>query len=296
MSKPGRMLDEIKWNTRQRMQYIEIMAFYTGAVSRSDVARAFGISDAAATKDLKLYGDLLPDNLIYRQAVFGFIPTNNFTPAFADLTPAKVLPVIAANLAAIGGPYGDQPVYGITTETLPLPTRLPSREVLASIIRAIRFRRKLKVKYLSMSDREKPETRVIEPHALANNGLRWHVRAYNNETFDFRDFVISRFKHTELLEEEAESDRDFDDDWTETVTLKLTPHPGLNEEQRRILLTDYTADDDQIEITLRRALIGYTLQRLSVDTTRDHSLNPNAYQLIVHNREEIEPFASWAFL
>ena len=43
----------IKWNTRQRFQYIELMAFYTGVVSRSDIARTFGISDAAATKDLK---------------------------------------------------------------------------------------------------------------------------------------------------------------------------------------------------------------------------------------------------
>lgn len=35
---------------------------------------------------------------------------------------------------------------------------------------------------------------------------------------------------------------------------------------------------------------------MKVDTTADYSLNPNAYQLIVNNREEIEPFAGWAFL
>jgi hypothetical protein len=37
------------------------------------------------------------------------------------------------------------------------------------------------------------------------------------------------------------------------------------------------------------------LQRLSVDTTPDHALNPNAYQLMLLNRDEIEPFAAWAF-
>ena len=55
-------------------------------------------------------------------------------------------------------------------------------------------------------------------------------------------------------------------------------------------------EGDLIEVQVRRALIGYVLQRLAVDTTADHSMNPNAHQLIVLNRDEIEPFAGWAFL
>ena len=46
---------------------------------------------------------------------------------------------------------------------------------------------------------------------------------------------------------------------------------------------------------MRRALLGYVLQRLNVDTTPDHRMNPNAYQLMLLNRDEIEPFAAWAF-
>jgi hypothetical protein len=47
---------------------------------------------------------------------------------------------------------------------------------------------------------------------------------------------------------------------------------------------------------VRRALVGYVLHRLSVDTTEDHCMNPNAYQLVLVNRDEVEPFAGWAFL
>ncbi len=72
------MLNEIKWATRQRLQFIEVKAYYTGVVTRSDVAKAFAISDAAATKDLKLYGDIAPENLNYRHNVFGFVPTPGF--------------------------------------------------------------------------------------------------------------------------------------------------------------------------------------------------------------------------
>jgi hypothetical protein len=58
---------------------------------------------------------------------------------------------------------------------------------------------------------------------------------------------------------------------------------------------DYGCETDIIEIKIRRALIGYLLQQLSVDTTDDHSLNPKKYQLVILNRDEIEPFAAWAF-
>jgi hypothetical protein len=286
---------DLKWATRQRLQYIEIMAWYTGVVTRSDVARAFGLSDPAATKDLKLYGNLAPGNLVYHHGVFGFVPGDGFAAVFADLTPAVVLPIIAANLAVANGPYGTDLVYGLPTAALPLPARLPSRQTLAQITRAIHGRRKLRVSYRSLSDRDTQAQRVIEPHTLVNTGLRWHVRAYNEETCDFRDFVLSRIVEAECLAAPAESGEQYDDDWVETVSLRLAPHAGLDAGRRESLLMDYGAGGEAIEVAVRRALLGYMLQRLSVDTTPDHSLNPNAYQLMLLNRDEIEPFAAWAF-
>ena len=97
------------------------------------------------------------------------------------------------------------------------------------------------------------------------------------------------------MNEPAESNLEFDDDWVEMVCLKLVPHADLDAPKRESLLLDYGANDGVIEINVRRALIAYVLQRLSVDTTRDHSMNPNAYQLMLLNRDEIEPFAAWAF-
>jgi predicted DNA-binding transcriptional regulator YafY len=286
----------LKWNTRQRLQFIEVMAFYTGVVTRSEVARAFGISDAAATKDLKYYSELAPDNLVYRHTVFGFVPGDDFQPLFADLDPAAVLPMIAANLATSGGPADDQPLYGVAVDTLPLPVRLPTKEVLAPIIRAIKQQKKIRVRYKSLTERHEGQERLIEPHALIDTGLRWHVRAYSHDTYDFRDFVLSRFIAADMLDDAAESSAIYDDDWTEVLTLKLSPHPDLSAQQRDSLCVDYNAVDEVIELTVRRALVGYLLHRLSVDTTTDHSMNPNVYQLIVVNRDEIEPFAGWAFL
>ena len=88
---------KLKWNTRQRLAYIETRAYYTGSVSRSDVARTFAMSDPAATKDLKLYNDLAPGNLVYKQSEFAFVPAEEFRQTFADLNPSPVLELIAGN-------------------------------------------------------------------------------------------------------------------------------------------------------------------------------------------------------
>jgi hypothetical protein len=75
----------------------------------------------------------------------------------------------------------------------------------------------------------------------------------------------------------------------------LAPHPQLDPRKQQNLMLDYGVDT-HIELEVRRALVGYTLQQLRVDTSIDHSLDPDAYQLVLINRDEIEPFASWALL
>jgi len=297
MVAPFKSAPELKKNSQKRLQYIEIMAFYTGLVTRSDVASSFGISDAAATKDLKLYNQLAPDNLLYKHGVFGFVPTNQFVAMFADLSPSKVLPMMAANLAVSAETLAeDSTVYGVPMEMIPLPLRLPSAGVCAQIVRAAKQGKQLQVNYHSLSGHEGSETRLIEPHALINSGLRWHVRAYSHNRYDFRDYVLSRFVDASMLDTVAESSPDYDDDWVEMLTLKLSPHPKLDAHKQQSLIIDYKAEDNIIELEVRRALVGYVLQRLSVDTTADHSMNPDAYHLIIINRDEIEPFAGWAFL
>ncbi|VAW56325.1 FIG00640418: hypothetical protein [hydrothermal vent metagenome] len=295
-----KMLHEIKFVTRQRLQFIEIMAYYCGNISRSMLAKAYGISDPAATKDLKLYNELAPNNLEYNPSLFSFVPSKKFDEVFADLSPRSILPMFAQNLLSIDNPSGDTPIYGISAESLPFPTRLPDKSVMAPIINAMKNKRQLTANYHSLSKTASLEdsvqqSRIIEPHALVNNGLRWHVRAYDHEHYDFRDFVLSRFSQTKALNEMAESSQHYDDDWNELITLQLLAHPQLNDKQKLALSYDYDMKDNVIELQVRRSLVGYLLQQMKVDTTKDASQNPNAYQLVVGNREEIEAFASWIF-
>lgn len=289
-------LKRLKWSTRQRLAYIEAKAYYTGRVSRSDVASTFAMSDPAATKDLKLYNDHAPNNLVYKQSEFGFVLNNDFEACFSDLHPAKILPLIADNHPSAWLATEGKPLFGLNTATLALPTRLPSQEIVAQVTRAIAQRKKLSVMYASLNDPQKNQHRNIEPHTLVNTGSRWHVRAYHEDSFDFRDFVLSRILEASLIDKDAESSAAYDEDWTETLNLELAPHPKLAPNQQLNLLIDYCENGQIIQLNVRRALIGYALRALSVDTTPDQSLNPNAFQLVLINREEVEIYAAWALI
>jgi predicted DNA-binding transcriptional regulator YafY len=74
------------------------------------------------------------------------------------------------------------------------PSRLthPHLDVLASVTRAIHQECPLGIEYHSISSGQ--SEREIVPFALIDNGLRWHVRAFDRKSQEFRDFVITRIK------------------------------------------------------------------------------------------------------
>jgi hypothetical protein len=109
--------------------------------------------------------------------------------------------------------------------------------VLRAVLRAIRERRALDVLYQSMS-RPGPARRVIEPHALAHDGFRWHARAFDRETASFRDFVLGRLSKPKIGAPAGSAARD-DVEWHAFVPLVIAPHPDLTPAQSRAIAIDY---------------------------------------------------------
>jgi len=55
----------------------------------------------------------------------------------------------------------------------------------------------LRINYLSLSSGSKK--REIVPVALADNGMRWHVRGYDRERDRFGEFVVTRIAKAQRL-------------------------------------------------------------------------------------------------
>ena len=257
---------------RERLAYIDFRLYFMGEVGRPDLANRFGIAPAAATRDLALYREVAPKNIEFDGSSKIYRIGKAFAP-LVDHAPQRVLSALSLG-------FGD----GVDGESQPmLPCESPSllssprMDVLAPICRAIQAKRPVAIRYHSMSTGE--SDRVIVPFALVDTGLRWHVRAFDRKTGEFRDFVVTRIEAPTLVDEEPKASERPDNDiqWTRIVELDLVPHPRLARPE--IIRMDYGMADGSIRMRVRAAVAGYMLLRWSVDASPDHSLKEEQYRL-----------------
>lgn len=258
---------------RDRLAFIELRLRFIGEIRRQDLVSRFGIQAAAATRDIGIYKDLAPGNLDYdtKNKVYGY--ADGFTPVF-DFPAERVL-------AWLSQGFGDgEPSALKSWITCEIPSRLtkPGLDTLACVTRAIHQERPLKVTYHSLSSGE--TEREIAPFALIDNGLRWHVRAFDRKSQEFRDFVITRIKHPVVLKGQPVASHEMSDQdiqWTRIVELELVSHP--DQPRPEITEMDYGMRDGVLRMKLRAATAGYILRKWSVDCSPDHSLRGHEYRL-----------------
>lgn len=146
-------------------------------------------------------------------------------------------------------------------------------------------KRAVKVSYLSLSSGQK--RRDIVPVALADNGLRWHVRAYDRENERFGDFVLTRIAKAQEIDGIA-SEQELlgaDEQWARIVEMELVPHPGVN--WPKAVEADYGMEAGTLKVKTRAALAGYVLRRWSIDSTDDHTLDPASHHLWLRNPQTL---------
>lgn len=257
---------------RERLAYIDFRLYFFGEIGRPDLIERFGVAPAGATRDLALYREIAPQNITFDGSHKIYRIGQAFLPLF-DHAPQRVLSALALG-------FGDG-VNGTAQQLLPCesPTALsnPRMNVLAPVCRAIHAKRPVAIRYHSMSSGE--SERVIVPFALVDTGLRWHIRAFDRKSDEFRDFVVTRIEAPTLLDEEPQANERPDNDiqWTRIVELDLVPHPRLARPE--IIKMDYGMTDGSIRMRVRAAVAGYMLLRWSVDASPNHSLTEEQYRL-----------------
>jgi len=219
-----------------------------------------------------MYREVSPQNIEFDGSSKIYRIGKNFVPVFAH-APERVLSTLSLG-------FGD----GLNGDSNPLlscesPAALghPCMEVLAPICRAIHSKRPVAIRYHSVSNGE--SERVIVPFALVDSGLRWHVRAFDRKTEEFRDFVITRIETPKTLDENPKLGERPNDDiqWTRIVEIELVPHP--DQPRPEITERDYSFTGGVLALKLRAATAGYMLRRWSVDCSPDHRLRGPEYRL-----------------
>ena len=267
---------ELSQTQRERLAFLELRVFFTGELRRGDIELRFGIKPAAASRDLSVYRELCPSNIDYDPASRCYRPSRDFRPVF-EFQHDRVLSWLLQG-------FGDGLDLGLKQAAPcegPGQFVKPDMAILGAITRALCTKRAVHVSYLSLSSGLK--RREIVPVALADNGLRWHVRGYDREHKRFSDFVLTRIIKAQELDGQVEEHEllGADEQWARIVDMELVPHPGIK--WPKAIEADYAMSDGVLRVKTRAALAGYVLRRWSIDATPDHSLDPASHHLWLRN-------------
>ncbi|MFZ6707667.1 WYL domain-containing protein [Undibacterium sp. TC9W] len=253
---------------RERLAFIEFRLWFLGTVTRKEVMDRFDIASAAGTRDLVLYRELAPGNVLYEGKMYHY--QESFQPLFQH-QPDRVLSALCSG-------FGDgERGIGASLLTHDIPNRLnqPALLDLARVTRAIRGEHPLRLTYHSM--KIGPSKREIVPLALVDSGLRWHVRAYDRSKQEFRDLVLTRMDDISDIKPcdkshvlQAHEQLAADEQWQRIVHIELQPHPS--HPYPGSIMRDYGMKNGKLEVKLRAAIAGYVLRQWQVDCSPDGKL------------------------
>ncbi|MCU7940591.1 MAG: WYL domain-containing protein [gamma proteobacterium symbiont of Bathyaustriella thionipta] len=280
--KRAKTLSEISQTQKERLSHIDFRLMYLGVIQRTDLIQRFGTKEAAATRDIALYRKLAPNNIIYNTKERSYFYQPQFIPLF-DYTSERVL-------AALSSGFGDDFV-GVHAKAMinceaPAQLNTTQLETLAVLTRAIHQHQVVSINYFSLSNGI--SKREVVPFALVDNGLRWHIRAYDRKRARFTDFVINRIDnpkviHSTIKEHEI---KEADNQWNRIVELEIIPHPALKHPETIAMEYGMNKSDTQkgcLNVNVRAAVAGYLLRRWNIDCSQQHSLKGDEYHLWLKN-------------
>lgn len=274
-------LQEMTQAQRDRLAFVELRLQYVGEIRRQDLVTRFDIQAAAATRDIAQYKELAPRNLEYDTRGKLYVRGSWFRPLF-DFTAERVLTWLSQG-------YGDGEPIRWKSPVIQEGTSLPGKidlKILSTLTRAIHQRAVVEVSYRALSSGL--TTREIVPFAIADSGLRWHVRGFDRRSGEFRDFVLGRLEDARILPGEVGDYEmpDQDIQWNRITELELVPHPA-NVQHPDTVEAEYAMEGGVLKVRARAAMAGYLLRRWNVDCTEDHSLKGGEYHLWLRNRQTL---------
>ena len=273
-------LSNVSQAQKERLSHIDFRTYFLGEIGRSDLVGRFNVGAAAATRDITLYRALAPTNLEYNTSLKSYVKSRFFKPLFKYSS--------SQALAALSQGFGEDFIGRhkpmVRCET-PAELNRPLLPVLAVLTRAIYHQKAVKIQYCSI--RSGLSKRAIVPFVLVDNGLRWHVRAFDRKRQDFIDFVVTRIADPAMVDDEPKEHElgEADIQWNRMVEMHLVAHPNLSHPET--IEMDYGMINGMLKLHVRAAVAGYVLRRWNVDCTKEHRLDGAEYHLWLANPQTL---------
>lgn len=274
-------MSQLGWSQQQRLHFMERQLLWGRRLTLSMVQEAFEISRNQASRDIKLYRELAPDNVpVYKPADQCYRPSRSFTPLFAVTEPHELLTII-----------NNQVQNSVALDAVPVLTRHILEGVLPAVLTALEYKTAFEAIYASASNPIGIK-RVLVPSAIVYVENRLHLRAWCNQRLEYRDFVLSRILTVpKLLQQKPELP--MDSNWETWLDLEIIPNPNLSSDGKQLISKEYELSEFGL-IRVRAALVHYFLQSnflpSSAEQLKQAKKQPWSFPVLVNNWNEIEAY------
>ncbi|MFT5725709.1 MAG: hypothetical protein ACI9JN_002836 [Bacteroidia bacterium] len=278
------MKDVLTEQTKARFKAIEYMVYWEGGVNATRLSRFFGIQANVISKSISQYRQLHPGSVYYngKDPEKLYIATDSFTPTYISIFWSSYIGFMLANGSNhLKHLYG----LGVVSNTI-APLCNPKPETTRILMKAIRLKCSVSIKYKSRNH-PNGKRRTIIPHAICNDGLRWHCRAYCCLRERFSDFNLGRMDELAIEEKKVCLEQD-DPSWNTYVDIIINAHPMLDKPEQTLVLSDY-GHEKRFIVRTRAALVDYTIQFYRLGRNGKGS-DPKRHPLIVVNMDELKPY------
>jgi len=273
------MISNVKINNlgyaqKQRLLYIESIAYWEGGVGRSRIANVFGISENHITRDFTLYRKAYPKNLDYDVSSRTYRPGDKFKTKLSNGEPEEYLSLLRTYVETKNSTIMPTISETVNAAGIPVINYSLHPNILKELTRAICSKQSLMVQYQSMKESD-PYVRNIWPHTLIFSGYRWHVRVFDEDKSIYTDLVLHRIILTTpnyLETRELPIDKEFEC----IKKINICPNEKLSTSQKIAIAQEYgmiQVDKNWVwKVKIRECLIPYFLYWLRLDT-----VNGNMY-------------------
>jgi hypothetical protein len=243
---------ELKPAQRARLHYLDQRLTWLGQANRRDLIEVFGISNAQAAVDFRIYLERVREP----------------APIYDPVRKTYVADRAHQGLAETPAPLSLETVYAqahADFARLPGPARRCPAAVMRELNQAIERRCFIQIDYVSMSSGRR-DRQWIAPAHIASDGERLHVRAWSEDRGEWRDFLPVRVSATSSFAMRPfEGTLPPDEDWDTIIEVRLRPRGDLSTEQNRAVRLEYGFDGEEIRFETRRALEFYIERRWGLD-------------------------------
>lgn len=252
----------IKHGVLDRLRCIEVVLWWEGAISASNLCHWYGITRRKASQDFALLRQRNPGAFEYNPSSKKFEITDYFSAKFCQASEDEYIQHLkrcmdlSADIEEV-----TLNATGLDLTGYPRPRTPPG--LFRSLLWAIRAKSALRLTYLDASDEEKHPTYhefpSVTPLQLVDTHAGWHLRCYDHDRNRFRLLRVNRvFGDPQPLWEKMPTPRDWE--WEAQKWLVGEPRLDLSPAESALLCADWgISQQNPLLISVRQCLAGLVL-------------------------------------